>query len=483
MDRIRQLAGDKGYDAICHALEMGAFLAGGSVAYALASEERPANCVGDVDLFVPTTTQTGEILEYFHRCFLKVSMELYTSDDKPPYKTSIISVNSNDLKIGIQLICQHFSDPREVLATFDSDYVQCGFIYSPNVGIETIETTWCAEARALRRVRWIREDFKIERMRKASAKGFATPYFEPPTQKPLPNGLYQKVSTLNDVIIRPLSFLKGTDGNDYERRDVEAAWLDLQTIRCENLEDKYFLLSCWTDSDKKLTWRSKTLSVGLDILQTRKKEHANRHVCFQDHFYKIESHTINLTPGHHVCTLHMWRGAGLSEPLIWPLHTSADIEEVHSSDVVAVCMQRVPSVYERLGSLDQQVEEYRKNLLIWNDVQRNRDNTYRARWFEPRDPEIPQTEPTQWIYPSRAVWDRVSVDIRRIKATNPFFRGYYGVTVGACPTWDRKATMTYRRYLVLLELIATKSFSAFTDQPILQYYILWHYKQQANRFE
>lgn len=149
-----------------------ALIAGGSVVYAL-NEFVPVSSVGDIDVFIPSIETFKNVQTAISDHFVaKLTPMGFLGNNS----YSIVNVKIEDVKTEIQLIYRPYSNPNEILGTFDLDYVQCG-LFNRSI----IETPRCKRShkdRCINEFLGVSRIFRKKRIHKAINKGFKCPLVE-----------------------------------------------------------------------------------------------------------------------------------------------------------------------------------------------------------------------------------------------------------------------------------------------------------------
>jgi hypothetical protein len=158
-------------------------IAGGSIVYAL-NNYVPIDSVNDIDVFVNNEkdfntildlVQTNETQKYDIRWnndesyYIFEHEHLYNSihnDDIPTI--SIVSVTTKKSMVPFQIIFKQFSNPLELIKSFDLDYVQCAYHNG-----KLVQTQECIESHKNKQVNYFYDlRLKTHRLKKALSKGF-----------------------------------------------------------------------------------------------------------------------------------------------------------------------------------------------------------------------------------------------------------------------------------------------------------------------
>lgn len=169
--------------------KLGNVIAGGSIVYALC-DHIEKNKVGDIDIFVSDSKHITATIHHIESIFGKNNWKYYLRrygshemsyyenyDEFLRYSKSksfaeyYVGVNVEYNHLKFQIILKKYTNWKDVVESFDLDYVQCAYINS------TFNTTEdCRRAHSARRVSYkYCDDISERRCRKAWAKGFKTP--------------------------------------------------------------------------------------------------------------------------------------------------------------------------------------------------------------------------------------------------------------------------------------------------------------------
>ena len=144
-------------------------IAGGSIVWLL-NDFVPKNTVGDIDVFVNMEEEYTKLITLlktkYNATLSSISQNSYGTFEN----CGVVSAKIFN-RITIQLILLAYTDPMDVLQSFDLDYVQCA-LHNNTI----YKTDACAESHLARAILCYKPPCKFTRFSKVLKKGFIAPY-------------------------------------------------------------------------------------------------------------------------------------------------------------------------------------------------------------------------------------------------------------------------------------------------------------------